>query len=156
MNPYQPDEPTQEKGVEAAMKTSEANPIPAFFQECAAFFAQYEQATEEALHRTSALHEAHLALLERALAHLHADQPEAAEAALRRFSAEEEPRLREQAQLQSALGRHERSPHQERQEALVRRLSEALEHLRRAEREAERSGETPPSVREKQGEDDSR
>lgn len=138
MNPSQPDEPTQEKGVEASMRVPEANPVPAFFQEFAAFFVQHEQANEKALRRTYAVHEAHLALLEQALAHLHADQLEAAEAALRRFSSEEEPRLREQAQLQSALGRHERSPHQERQEALVRRLSEALERHRRTGGEGER------------------
>ncbi|HEU5382296.1 MAG TPA: hypothetical protein VFV38_43330 [Ktedonobacteraceae bacterium] len=113
------------------MNNPEENPIPAFIQELAAFFKQQQQATEETLRQNYALHESHLAFLESALTHIQADQPEEAEAVLLRFSSKEELRLTEQARLQAALGRQERSPHQERQETLLRHLSEAIQQQKR-------------------------
>lgn len=113
------------------MNNPEENPIPAFIQELAAFFKQQQQAAEEALRQNYALHESHLIFLESALAHIRADQPAEAEAHLLRFSFEEERRLKDQARLQAELGKQERSPHQERQETLLRHLSEAIQQQKR-------------------------
>jgi hypothetical protein len=104
----------------------EQNPIPAFIQELATFLEQQQQAAEDALRQNYALHESHLALLEHALAHIQADRPEEAERDLLCFYSKEQQRLRDQARLQSILGREEPSPHRERHEALLRQLSEAM------------------------------
>jgi hypothetical protein len=120
---------THEPFLEACMNLPEnqdPSPVPVFIQELAAFFQQQEREAEEALLQNYALHEAHLAYLEHALAHIQADQPKEAGVALNAFSAEEGKRRREQARLRSILGREERSPHEERQEALVRKLIAAL------------------------------
>jgi hypothetical protein len=107
-------------------ENQDPSPIPSFMQELVAFFAQQAQGAEKALLQNYAVHESHLAFLERALIHIQRDQPEEAEAALLSFSYEEEPRRREQARLLAILGRQERSPHTERQEALLRQLAAAL------------------------------
>src|SRR5690348_9933352 len=104
------------------------SPAPAFLQEFATFFQQQAQEAEEALRQHYALHEAHLAYLEHALVHVQEDRPEEAEATLLCFLTEEERRMREHTRLLSMLGRKERSPHQERQDALVTQLNEALRH----------------------------
>jgi hypothetical protein len=111
--------------LEVCMNIPEENPIPAFIQDLAAFFGQQQQASEEALRQNYALHESHLVFLEHALAHIQADQLEEAERDLLCFYSEEQQRLRDQARLQSILGREEPSPHRERHEALLRQLSEA-------------------------------
>jgi uncharacterized protein Smg (DUF494 family) len=107
-------------------ENKDPSPVPAFMREFAMFFQQQEREAEEALRQNYALHEAHLAYREHALAHIQADQPAEAEAALRCFSTEEAQRLNEQARLLAILGRQERSPHAERQEVLVRQLIAAL------------------------------
>lgn len=109
------------------MNIPEENPVPSFIKELAGFFDQQQQAAEEALRQNYVLHESHLVFLEQALAHIRADQPEEAEATLLHFYAEEQKRLKDQARLQSILGRQERSPHRERHEALLRQLSEAIQ-----------------------------
>ena len=109
------------------MNNPEENLIPAFMKEFAAFFDQQHQEAEQALRYAYAVHEAHLIYLEYALSLLKHDELEEAAAALRRFFSEEEQRLYKQARLQSFLGRREQSPHHERQNTLLRQLSEAIQ-----------------------------
>lgn len=118
-------------------ENQDPSPIPAFIRELAAFFQQQEREAEEALLQNYALHETHLAFLEHALAHIQADQPKEAGMALRAFSTEEEQRRREQARLLSILGREEHSPHEERQEALVRKLLAALPSFEQSDGEVQ-------------------
>jgi hypothetical protein len=117
-------------------ENQDPSPVPAFLQELITFFAQQAQEAEEALHQNYALHAAHLVYLEQALIHIQKGLPEAAEAALLSFSTEEEPRRKEQTRLLSMLGWQERSPHSERQEALVRQLTAALPSPDQPDRDA--------------------
>jgi len=119
-------------------ESHESYPVPAFIQELAAFFEQQQQAAEDALRQNYALHESHLAFLEHALAHIQADRPEEAEATLLCFYTEEQQRLKDQARLQSILGREEQSPHRERHEALLHQLSKAIQQPRLRGEEEER------------------